>query len=134
MRAGEGFEPGPQCVGRVGRTHQKKARGMNAKFQKSGGENFALFEGGKILADPEKIFLLRFMLQTSLQHKCSKTVRGAAIRLARIDLMQHAEPQATPQAGIDFGMPERGESLTMRSCKPRSFEGEFQSSQLFGMA
>jgi len=134
VRAGESFEPGPQRVGRVGCAHQKKARGMDAEFQKSGRGNLALFEGRKVLTDPEKVFLLRFMLQASLQHKCSKTDRSSTIRLARKHLVQCAEPQPTPKTSIRLGMTKRGKSPTMCPCKPNLFERAFEGGQLFDMA
>jgi hypothetical protein len=107
---------------------------MKAEFQKSGGRDLALFEGGKILADPEGVFLLRFMLQASLQHKSSKPDCGAAIRLACKHLVQRAESQTTPEASIGFRMAERGKQPTMHPSKPRFFEGAFEGGQPFGIA
>jgi len=134
MGAGEGFKPGTQRVGRVCRAHQKKVLRMKTEFQKSCRRDLALLEGGKILADPESIFLLRLMLQASLQHECSKTDRCSAICLACEHLMQRSEPQTSSEACIGFGMTERGKPLAMRRLESRLYEGAFESGQPFGVA
>jgi len=134
VRTGERLEPGSQRVGGIGRPHQEKPRRIDAEFEEPGRRKFAMLECGKVLANPEEMFLLRFMLQQLLQHKCSKTARRPTVHVARKDIVQRANAQTTTQTSIGFGMAKRGKSLVVLRSEPRFFEGAFEDGQPFGMA
>jgi len=102
-RRGKAFETSPQSAGGVGGPHQNEEGRIEPEVPKSGGIDVALFEGRIVLPDPEEMFLLRFMLQQKVQHKCSKTIpRSASGRLE--DFMQGASSDPSAKRTINAGM------------------------------
>ena len=85
------------------------------------------------MANPEKLALLRFMLQASLQHKCSKTGRSSAICFACEYFVQSSETQPATKTRIGFGMPKRGSPLPLRTSQPPFLKGALEGGQPFGV-
>jgi hypothetical protein len=125
MRTGECIEAGAQRIGCVGGTHQKQPRRVNAEFQKPFRGNFAMFERGEILPDPEKMFSApgKFCERHGKPGCCT------AMRIAHEDFVQRTEPQSAFEISVHFVVAERNGAAFAR-LKPRLRERLFESGQL----
>jgi len=100
-------EPRAQSIRRVGGTHQNEGCRIKPKALNSRAMDLALLERGIVLPNPEKVSLLRFMLQAMLQqtvqHKCSKTARRSAYGRAK-NLVKSTCPKPSAKHAIHTGM------------------------------
>lgn len=101
------FRTGAQSRRRIGHFHGKKARGVDAKIGKAGGENAAPFGLCKILLHPEQPSVLA--ANTGRQSQSEAGCRRCIACCVRENFMQGAAGQSAIQACIGRGMTQKAE-------------------------
>ena len=101
---------GAQNIRDIGETQNQELRRIEAKFQKPRRGEFAEFEGGEILPDPQHGF---FRGEAKRQRRREGAGRGFMTGL-REDFMQRAALQPAFQTGIGILKPERNALLRIR--------------------
>ena len=81
----------------MGGAQQQDAGWVDPQLGEAGGRNLAMFEGGKILADPQQLFLSPHALGKAQGKACGAGIAGE-------DLVQRAARDAAAQRRIGTGM------------------------------
>ena len=103
-RTGERVARRAQGARDIGHAQQQDTRGIKAEFEEARRGQLAEFDGGKILADPEKGFAL-----PRARGQCRGETAGGdfASRFGGKDFMQGAALQPALQAGVGGFVTER---------------------------
>lgn len=101
-RAGERIGRGAQRILRIGCAHQEQFFRIEAELENPASGNLAMLGLRKILADPEK----RFLLRHARREKCGKADRGGGVSRRSEDFMLRAAQQPAAKARVGAGMAE----------------------------
>lgn len=98
---------GPECLLGVRRMNEEKAIRIDPEKSEPRSVQRALFERGKILADPDERPMLARRLQTGGERQRETSRSGMIAGLSRDDLVKRTELEAAREHAIKPGMAER---------------------------